>query len=341
MNDGSRRDAVLGATAAASPDVIAAVLLDGFDRHYALFRDCARAAKRHFEAGNWLAIRHVARDRIDFYDRRVAETVERSSANSARPRGRRRRDALWERVKRHFIGLLIDHRQPECAETFFNSVSCKILHRDATSTTASSSFARRSRPSTSTPTRLPTAATTRAAGPAARADRHRARLRARARASPISARDLRNVLAALPAPPAAAVPPRGESPDPGARRPVLPQSDRLRRRPHRQRRHAYPFVVAIKHDADGRLYVDALLIDQAELALLFSANRAYFLVDMEVPSGVRRFPARDRCPTRPPPSSTRWSACRSTARRSSSATSCTTSRTRATGSSSRRASRVS
>src|SRR4030095_15124292 len=38
-------------------------------------------------------------------------------------------DALWERVKLHFIGLLIDHKQPECAETFFNSVSCKILHR--------------------------------------------------------------------------------------------------------------------------------------------------------------------------------------------------------------------
>src|SRR6478752_6457253 len=61
----------------ASPGVIAAMLLEGFDRHYALFRECARAAKRHFETGNWLAIGHVAGDRIDFYDRRVAETVER------------------------------------------------------------------------------------------------------------------------------------------------------------------------------------------------------------------------------------------------------------------------
>ena len=40
------------------------------------------------------------------------------------------RDALWEQVKLHFIGLLIDHKQPECAETFFNSVSVKLLHRD-------------------------------------------------------------------------------------------------------------------------------------------------------------------------------------------------------------------
>ena len=38
-------------------------------------------------------------------------------------------DSRWAEVKRHYIALLIDHKQPECAETFFNSVSCKILHR--------------------------------------------------------------------------------------------------------------------------------------------------------------------------------------------------------------------
>src|SRR5258705_12143502 len=99
---------------------IALVLLEGFNKHYALFRECARAAKRHFEAGNWLAIQHVARDRIDFYDRRVQETAdliehEYRFAGLDGVGG----DALWEQVKLHFIGLLIDHKQPECAETFF------------------------------------------------------------------------------------------------------------------------------------------------------------------------------------------------------------------------------
>ena len=87
-------------------------------------------ARRHFEAGNWRAIQHVARDRIDFYDRRVVETAERLDRDyrsvgidlSAD-------DTLWEQVKLHYIGLLIDHRQPECAETFFNSVLVKILNR--------------------------------------------------------------------------------------------------------------------------------------------------------------------------------------------------------------------
>ena len=79
---------------------IAVALREGFDRHYALFRDCARAAKHHFETANWRAIRHVARDRIDFYDRRVLETVARiqSEFRSAGLDGAGA-DALWERTK--------------------------------------------------------------------------------------------------------------------------------------------------------------------------------------------------------------------------------------------------
>src|SRR6202162_5324035 len=112
--------------APAEPAAIARATLDGFNRHYALFRDCAHIAKRHFEAGNWLAIAHTSQDRIDFYDRRVIEAV----AKLEREFGCDRIDeSRWEVVKRNYIGLLIDHKQPECAETFFNSVSCKILHR--------------------------------------------------------------------------------------------------------------------------------------------------------------------------------------------------------------------
>ena len=35
----------------------------------------------------------------------------------------------WQQVKLHYIGLLTNHHQPELAETFFNSVTTKILHR--------------------------------------------------------------------------------------------------------------------------------------------------------------------------------------------------------------------
>src|SRR5437016_14545174 len=70
--------------ASPEPAAIALATLEGFNRHYALFRDCARAAKAHFEAGNWLAIAHTSQDRIDFYDRRVGETVSRLEREFAR-----------------------------------------------------------------------------------------------------------------------------------------------------------------------------------------------------------------------------------------------------------------
>lgn len=38
--------------------------------------------------------------------------------------------AYWQQIKQEFVGLLGEHKQPECAETFFNSVSCRLLHRD-------------------------------------------------------------------------------------------------------------------------------------------------------------------------------------------------------------------
>jgi isocitrate dehydrogenase kinase/phosphatase len=50
-----------------------------------------------------------------------------------------------------------------------------------------------------------------------------------------------------------------------------------------------PFAVAVQHDRAGKLRIDALLMDPTELALLFSANRAYFLVDMEVPAAYVDF----------------------------------------------------
>ena len=36
---------------------------------------------------------------------------------------------VWHQIKLFYIGLLTGHHQPELAETFFNSVTIKILHR--------------------------------------------------------------------------------------------------------------------------------------------------------------------------------------------------------------------
>jgi isocitrate dehydrogenase kinase/phosphatase len=273
----------------ATAQAVAVALLEGFDRHYALFRDCARAAKRHFENREWRAIRHVARDRIDFYDRRVEETVRRLErqfrSDGLDGSGA---DALWERAKRYYIGMLIDHKQPECAETFFNSVSCKILHRRY--------FNNRFmfvRPAASTEHIEADPPTYRSYSPLGqglratlidivldfRLDTRFADFR----------RDLRHLLRAL----------RQHFPRP-FRTEANHQIQVLSTLFFRDQTayvvgrvingtKLHPFAVALKHAPMGRLYVDALLIDETQLALLFSANRSYFLVDMEVPSGYIAF----------------------------------------------------
>ena len=157
-------------------------------------------------------------------------------------------DALWEQVKLHFIALLIDHKQPECAETFFNSVSVKILRRGY--------FHNRFifvRPAISTEHIDADPPSYRSYYP----------LQQGLRPALIDivldfgferrfadfGRDLaqraRRVPQALPA----AVRARGEPPDPGAVVAVLPQPDGLHRRAHRQR---HPYVSVRRADQARR-----------------------------------------------------------------------------------------
>ena len=81
-------------------------------------------------------------------------------------------------------------------------------------------------------------------------------------------------------------------------------------------------------------------MDDVDLAILFSANRAYFLVDMEVPSAYVDF-LRAILPDKTAAELYTMVGLQKAGKNLSSATSCTTSSTRATSSSSRRASRAS
>jgi isocitrate dehydrogenase kinase/phosphatase len=105
---------------------VAKTMLEGFDRHYRIFRDAAIHAQDLFEAADWHAIQRLARERITSYDERVKECVELLEDEYD---AENIDNEIWQQIKLHYIGLLTAHRQPECAETFFNSVCCKILHR--------------------------------------------------------------------------------------------------------------------------------------------------------------------------------------------------------------------
>src|SRR5450830_726666 len=105
---------------------IAKAMMDGFNRHYRLFRTESARAKHRFETCDWHGQQRAQRERIEFYGLRVKECVmrlEKEFKAGAQPMD------VWQQVKLHYIGLLVDHHQPELAETFFNSVTTKILHR--------------------------------------------------------------------------------------------------------------------------------------------------------------------------------------------------------------------
>ncbi len=105
---------------------IAKAMMDGFNRHYQLFRTESARAKHRFETADWHGQQRAQRERIEFYDLRVREASTR--LESEFKAGEQPMD-VWQQVKLHYIGLLVNHHQPELAETFFNSVTTKILHR--------------------------------------------------------------------------------------------------------------------------------------------------------------------------------------------------------------------
>lgn len=121
-----------------SPAHVAQLILQGFDRHYSLFRYSAQRAKVLFESANWQGIQQLSRERIEYYDMRVREcaailgpTLKNTSLTPRADTSElsAEQQQFWQKVKTKFSHALAGHKQPECAETFFNSVSCRVLSR--------------------------------------------------------------------------------------------------------------------------------------------------------------------------------------------------------------------
>jgi isocitrate dehydrogenase kinase/phosphatase len=265
---------------------IALTIRDGFDKHYRLFRATSQQAKAHFERGDWKVAQQAARERIGFYDKRVQECVHMLEDEYA-PEDLS--DEVWRECKLHFIGLLSGHKQPELAETFFNSVCCNILHR--------SYFHNEFifvRPVVSTEY-----IETEEAAPTYRmyypgTDGLRETLsrivtdfRLNARYSNLE-RDVEQVESRL----------RqlfgAETLEPNHQIQVLSNLFFRNKGAYIVGKgingaREYPFVVPILHNRHGELVLDTVLFDQEQIIILFSFTRAYFLVDMEVPSAYVQF----------------------------------------------------
>jgi isocitrate dehydrogenase kinase/phosphatase len=264
---------------------MAQALLHGFERHYRLFRESSASAKPRFEQRNWSEQQSAQRERIAFYDQRVAETVAQLTeqfAAGSQP------TAVWQQVKLLFIGMLVGHHQPELAETFFNSVTTKILHRH---------YFRNDfifvRPAISTEyLEADDTPTYRAYYP---------------KRNELAASMQQMLLDFGLTVPFVAI----EADAQRVARAFERQLGRGRMRPNFQvqvldslffrNKGAYlvgklingfqeePFALALLHPSADGVVVDAALFGAAELQILFSFTRAYFMVDMQVPSAYVQF----------------------------------------------------
>ena len=279
------------------PGAIAQAILDGFELHYRRFRQVAQEAKRRFELGDWHGARESARERIDFYDQRVLDAVDRIEQGfDLACLDDAERDRLWQSVKQHFISLLADHRQPECAETFFNSVCTKLLHRVFYQNAflfvrpgVATDYMDSERPSIRSyyPVTTGLRATLRRIVDDLDLDAPWVDLEA----------DLRSVRRALceahrRGSPNALVRPFHVEPD--CQIQVLSNLFFRNKGAYLIGRfvngtRATPLALALLRDDQGRLYIDTVLFSPDQIATLFSFTRAYFLVDMEAPSAYVEF----------------------------------------------------
>ena len=273
---------------------IATAIAEGFDKHYRLFRETSASAKQRFDAADWVGVQQAVKDRIQFYDDRVGEAVERLrsefNANAID-------DDTWQQTKLYYIGLLVNHKQPELAETFFNSVFCRIMHRNYfhndfifVRPAISTEYIESDPPSYRSyyPNEMGFGAS------------------------------IKQIFL-----------------DFGWARPFedldhdvncihLAIRRHLEKWPHAEANFQiqvlyscfyrnkgayvigkavnghveYPFAVPVLHSTEGKLYLDTILLDPGLISILFSLSRAYFMVDMEVPSGYVQF-LRSIMPNKP------------------------------------------
>lgn len=106
--------------------LVTRIIRQGFKRHYSLFYKSTEQAKSFFEACNWEALQQISEKRINFYDHRVAETVKRLRDHLGIASYD---ESLWMEVRNLYGQYLAFHPQAELAETYYNSVFSNLFHR--------------------------------------------------------------------------------------------------------------------------------------------------------------------------------------------------------------------
>jgi isocitrate dehydrogenase kinase/phosphatase len=102
----------------------ARTILNGFESYFAEYQNITLGAKRRFESANWQAVHRASTERIDLYKNKVlhvARLVDEVTSQDLSSL------ELWRDARAAYAQLVSNHANYEIAETFFNSIFCRIL----------------------------------------------------------------------------------------------------------------------------------------------------------------------------------------------------------------------
>ena len=251
----------------------AAIIAESFRAYVEGFRDLTRNAREHFESGNWHGVQHDAALRFDLY----ADAVNAGFVKLGPLLGTRIDDRpTWTALRGAYARAIGSRGDVELAESFFNSFTRKIFHTigvdPAVEFISSGMGAASLPPSADSTRRFPRAGSLR--------------------------RLVREILDAY------RFAPGWEDAERDAGKVAIAMEDQLIAREVSmvelarpvffRGKAAYlvgrvatdrgdiPLVLALTNP-DGRISVDAVLLTEDEVSILFSFARSYFFVEMEWP----------------------------------------------------------
>jgi isocitrate dehydrogenase kinase/phosphatase len=267
----------------------ATTLRDGFERYHNEFKAITRGARARFEQCDWQGMLTDSGERLELRNKILAETVEAIRALL----GERVLDhSVWVGIKAVYSGLISQRDDWEIGETFYNSVTRRIFA--TVGVNAQIEFVDTDFDAPPTESKAPIVKSYRqASATAALIERilfdfhfqvpYQDVARDAKRVAKVIEDELRERRAAL----------------------VITRAQVLTEVFYRGRRaylvarmysgaHTLPLILALQNTPPsetekGGVYVDAVLIDEADISILFSFTRSYFFVHAERPYDLVRF----------------------------------------------------
>jgi isocitrate dehydrogenase kinase/phosphatase len=259
---------------------VARAILLGFDDYREHFRHIADGAQARFEQALWQQAQQASAARITLYEEKVNQTV--NELRNHYDAEQLQDCSEWPSVKSAYIELIDPRFDDELAETWFNSIFCGLFSHDMISD--SCMFIHTTRPSSRPHDRAPQTHFYRPAGDL------RSMLRQifsdycfRVPFENLTA-DLSHMEARL----------RDSLPDWVCKDPEL--TFEIFSAVLYRNKGAYlvgrvftldeqwPLVIALLHPEGQGIRIDALITDEAEVSIIFSFTRSYFMVDVPVPA---------------------------------------------------------